>query len=100
MCKDAVMNMACERPPRPLRQRRLGAIFIDVAATPPHEEGIRPVSTFSIHPLYAYRREGTAARGLEDTSNGYDLSAVMDRRRRKYVRTRVRRDVPPREFLL
>jgi hypothetical protein len=29
----------CERPPRPLRLRRLRGIFIDVASTPPHEEG-------------------------------------------------------------
>src|SRR5262249_9636146 len=32
-------NMACERPPRLRRQGGLRRLFVDAAATPPHEEG-------------------------------------------------------------
>src|SRR5438128_8597718 len=52
--KNAFRNMVCERPPRPLHLLRLRAIalalrakvasrhFLDVASTPPHEEGNVP----------------------------------------------------------
>src|SRR3989442_14860148 len=52
--KNAFRNMVCERPPRPLHLLRLRAIalalrakvasrhFLDVASTPPHEEGNAP----------------------------------------------------------
>src|SRR5438876_10309451 len=52
--KYAFRNMVCERPPRPLHLLRLRAIalalrakvasrhFLDVASTPPHEEGNAP----------------------------------------------------------
>ncbi|HYR41726.1 MAG TPA: hypothetical protein VER98_01785, partial [Terriglobia bacterium] len=51
---NAFRNMICERPPRPLLYLRLRAIalalrakvasrhFLDVASTPPHEEGNVP----------------------------------------------------------
>src|SRR4029077_10177860 len=35
----AFRNILRERPPRPLHQRRLRGIFLDVASSPPHEEG-------------------------------------------------------------
>src|SRR6267378_4158209 len=55
--KNAFRNMVCERPPRPLHHLRLRAIalalrakvasrhFLDVASTPPHEEGYAPTLT-------------------------------------------------------
>src|SRR3989442_16003903 len=54
-------TMACERPPRPLHQLRLRAIalalrakvasrhLLDVASTPPHEEGNKPLARHFIH---------------------------------------------------
>ena len=54
MVQNAFRNMVCERPPRPLHLLRLRAIalalrakvashhFLDVASTPPHEEGNAP----------------------------------------------------------
>src|SRR5262252_2344036 len=37
--RNASRNVACERPPRPLQIKWLRTIFLDVASTPPHEEG-------------------------------------------------------------
>jgi hypothetical protein len=44
-------NLACERPPRPLQVRWLRTIFLDVASTPPHEEGIIRLLNNSLRPL-------------------------------------------------
>src|SRR5204863_6565138 len=44
--KSAFRNLAGERPPRPLHQRRLRVIILDVASTPPHEEGNTPLRHF------------------------------------------------------
>src|SRR5262249_34888755 len=38
-------TVACERPPRPLLTRWLRGIFLDVASTPPHEEGTTATPT-------------------------------------------------------
>src|SRR5438876_7263706 len=37
--QNAFRSQPCERPPRPLHKRRLRGILIDVASTPPQEEG-------------------------------------------------------------
>src|SRR2546425_1384519 len=37
--QNAFRSLACERPLRPRHQRRLRGILINVASTPPHEEG-------------------------------------------------------------
>ena len=42
-------NVTCERPPRPLHLGWLRRHFLDVASTPPHEEGNRPIP--QVHPL-------------------------------------------------